>query len=1172
MSEKEYIVSLHRNVDYEAFNREMIASTGSGAIPNRSAPVANARPGSKRNTHYMLTDEEAASLTMDPRVAGVEIPVSKRDDIQITPFATQDGDFTKTDSSRGFFINWGLRRVNEATNPYTENTVSGGYNYTLDGSGVDIVIQDTGIQADHPEWEDSTGTSRLRQIDWYTASGLPGSMPTEHYTDYHGHGTHVGATAAGKTYGFAKNARVYAVKVDGLEGDEDPNGGIPVEDCFDVIKEWHNNKEVDPTTGVKRPTIVNMSWGYSKLWTSISEITYRGVSYTGTAIDTESERWQLGLVPLTSNGFYRSPVRIASVDTDIEEMIDAGIHVVIASGNSYAKIDIEGGLDYDNEAVTNGGTFFYHRGSSPYSIEAHMTGNVDSSIHSGGLEQKSVSSNAGPGVSIWAPGTDIMSAASTINIFEDDGPYPLDTDYKISNISGTSMAAPQVAGVLGLFMQLNPGATPAQAKAFLENNAQADQLYTTGQANDYTNTRSLWGGNNSFLYNKFNSATQLTLGSQSTQAVQAVPTYSLSASASSVNEGSSVDITLTTTNVADGTSISYTISGIESGDISQSLTGSFTVSSNTASVTISTIADTTTEGEQTMTLSLVGVSESVDILINDTSLTPPSPTYTVTPAANNIDEGSALTINVTTTNVADATTLYWTVTSPSDWNVDSGSFVISSNAGSFTVTPAADALTEGAENFTVNIRTGSIAGTVVATSSSITINDISTTPSGTVYNVTVASGTNQYGTGNKYYIDGFTGASPTVNLTEGQTYVFRQSDTSNATHQLLFSTTANGTWGGGVEYTEGVTKVGTAGQLGAYTQITVATAAPQLYYYCINHSGMGGTANTPSAGASVYDSLTSTATADEGDTVVFTVNTQNVEDGTTVGYTITGIDAGDLSAGSLTGSITINSNSGTASVTLDNDLTTEGSETMTMTLDATDSAGDSTNALTSQTEISDTSTQPAATYAVSPAANNVNEGSALTFTVTTTNVSDGTTLYWTVSNDGDFGTASGSFTVNSNTGTFDVTPTADTTTEGAEVFAASVRTSSIAGTVVATSSNVTINDTSTTPAFSPDYTITVTNNGASDYVMSGSDRNGSVSGNDPTLNFQNGDKVRFSVNAAGHPFYVKTAQVGGTSNQASGVDGNGSQSGNVDWTVGSTGTFYYICQFHSGMSNSITVS
>jgi hypothetical protein len=103
------------------------------------------------------------------------------------------------------------------------------------------------------------------------------------------------------------------------------------------------------------------------------------------------------------------------------------------------------------------------------------------------------------------------------------------------------------------------------------------------------------------------------------------------------------------------------------------------------------------------------------------------------------------------------------------------------------------------------------------------------------------------------------------------------------------------------------------------------------------------------------------------------------------------------------------------------------------------------------------------TYSVVAAAGNVNEGSSLTFNVTTTEVANGTTLYWTVSRPEDFATSSGSFTINSNAGSFSVTPTADSTTEGAETFTASVRTVSTSGTIVATSGSVTINDTSTTP-------------------------------------------------------------------------------------------------------------
>ena len=61
---------------------------------------------------------------------------------------------------------------------------------------------------------------------------------------------------------------------------------------------------------------------------------------------------------------------------------------------------------------------------------------------------------------------------------------------------------------------------------------------------------------------------------------------------------------------------------------------------------------------------------------------------------------------------------------------------------------------------------------------------------------------------------------------------------------MRFSETSNGSHGGGSEYTTGVTTSGTPGNAGAFTQITVSASAPTLYYYCTQHSGMGGQVNT----------------------------------------------------------------------------------------------------------------------------------------------------------------------------------------------------------------------------------------------------------------------------------------------------------------------------------------
>jgi len=113
------------------------------------------------------------------------------------------------------------------------------------------------------------------------------------------------------------------------------------------------------------------------------------------------------------------------------------------------------------------------------------------------------------------------------------------------------------------------------------------------------------------------------------------------------------------------------------------------------------------------------------------------------------------------------------------------------------------------------------------------------------YTVTVASGQNAFGTGNKFYINGE--VSPVLYLQEGNTYIFDTSDSSNASNTLAFSKTKDGTnTAGGVAYTNGVTTNGTAGSSGSNTTIIVGPVksieAPLLFYYSAATAGMGNAA------------------------------------------------------------------------------------------------------------------------------------------------------------------------------------------------------------------------------------------------------------------------------------------------------------------------------------------
>jgi surface protein len=103
------------------------------------------------------------------------------------------------------------------------------------------------------------------------------------------------------------------------------------------------------------------------------------------------------------------------------------------------------------------------------------------------------------------------------------------------------------------------------------------------------------------------------------------------------------------------------------------------------------------------------------------------------------------------------------------------------------------------------------------------------------------------------------------------------------------------------------------------------------------------------------------------------------------------------------------------------------------------------------------------------------------------------------------------------------------------------------------------------------FSLDVTASNSSDYTLSGTDRNGNISGSDPSLTFSVGDTISFVVNASGHPFYLKTAAGTGTGDTISGLTNNGTESATISWTPSATGTFYYQCSLHGGMVGTITI-
>ena len=114
----------------------------------------------------------------------------------------------------------------------------------------------------------------------------------------------------------------------------------------------------------------------------------------------------------------------------------------------------------------------------------------------------------------------------------------------------------------------------------------------------------------------------------------------------------------------------------------------------------------------------------------------------------------------------------------------------------------------------------------------------------------------------------------------------------------------------------------------------------------------------------------------------------------------------------------------------------------------------------------------------------------------------------------------------------------------------------------------------TTSTISSTYSIDVTAQSSSNYILSGSDQNGNVSGNDPSISAKVGDTFTFNVNSPGHPFYLIIVSNGGidSNNLINGVTNNGSSSGTISWSPTEAGTYYYICEYHPSMLGTITIT
>ncbi|HEX8181734.1 MAG TPA: S8 family serine peptidase, partial [Pyrinomonadaceae bacterium] len=333
------------------------ASVAARAVEDTAAQMARTHHGfvNFTYTHALrgfaveLNEAEALALSRNPLVAYIEEDVEVEGASTVQPTAP-----------------WGLDRIDQRDLPLNST-----YSYANAGTGVNVYIIDSGIRFSHQEFGGRAQYAYDNVLD-----GRNGG-------DCSGHGTHVAGLIGGNTYGVAKGATLWSVRVLNCT-----NGSTAAKIIAGI--DWVTGNHV-------KPAVANMS-----------------------------------LVSILNGN--------VTMDTAVRNAIAAGITFVVAAGN--------GGFDAGTR--------------SPARVTEAITVAM-----SDANDTMPSTSNFGSVVDLFAPGVDIVSAGST--------------DDTVTSIrTGTSSAAPFVAGVAARYLSGNPQAAPASVAQAILSNATPNKVLNAG--------------------------------------------------------------------------------------------------------------------------------------------------------------------------------------------------------------------------------------------------------------------------------------------------------------------------------------------------------------------------------------------------------------------------------------------------------------------------------------------------------------------------------------------------------------------------------------------------------------------------------------------------------------------------------------------------------------------
>lgn len=374
---------------------------------------------------------QAAGMTVGHRFERVDVVTAEGDADAIRRVA-QDPTVSYVEADRQLELQTDTSHV-ATRGAYLVEEVTDAQGRLLDGRGVSVAVVDTGVDGTHPAFLTADGSSKVvrnvKMCPWYYPTGgacaveVPGNDSDTPSAG--GHGTHVAGTVGGvpdvaaggeEVRGAAPGATIIAVSA---------GAAVFVQDAAQGF-EWVLEHHADPCAGMADPPeacppirVVNASF------------TPGGGSYDPDAL----------VVRLT------------------DALIEEGVTVVFAAGN--------GGGDGGDAQVNR-----YSRNPTPGVLSVANYSDRERGSHEGTIHPSSSRGETGrpetyPDLS--APGTYTLQACRyTLPVCRSHGDlrYP---SYGI--ISGTSMAAPHVAGIVAQLLQLDPSLTPAQVEHLLEDTA-----------------------------------------------------------------------------------------------------------------------------------------------------------------------------------------------------------------------------------------------------------------------------------------------------------------------------------------------------------------------------------------------------------------------------------------------------------------------------------------------------------------------------------------------------------------------------------------------------------------------------------------------------------------------------------------------------------------------------